>query len=76
MEEEWLSDTRKAVKLGGALGVQINPQIVQALGIKHGSIVEFRIRNTGKVAKIIERAKRKIEKEGPKQPGEGGVSPD
>ena len=56
--EEWLSDTRRVVIVGGkGLGVNIKKDIVDALELKQGSLVEIRIRNTGKFAEPDARKK-------------------
>lgn len=49
-EQNWLSDTRKVVKSGGGcLAININKNVCEALGLKVGSLIEVKIRNTGTV---------------------------
>lgn len=57
--ESWLGDTRRVIVIGGtaALGVQIKKDIVDALEIKKGSLVEVKIRNTGKIVQPDSRRK-------------------
>ena len=58
--ESVLGDTRRVIVIGGtsALGVQIKKDIVDALGLSKGSLVEIKIRNTGKMAQPDTRKKR------------------
>ena len=58
--ESMLGDTRRVIVIGGtsALGVQIKKDIVDALGLKKGSLVEIKVRNTGKMAQPDTRKKR------------------
>ncbi len=59
METEWLSDTRRVIVVGGTgLGIHLKKDITAALEIKQGSLVEVRIRNTGKMAEPDTRKKK------------------
>lgn len=55
--ENWLGDTRRVVIMGKALGIQIKKDIADALEIQKGSLVEIKIRNTGKIAQPDTRKK-------------------
>ncbi len=58
--ESFLGDTRRVIVIGGtsALGVLIKKDLVDALEITKGSLVEIKIRNTGKMAQPDTRRKK------------------
>ena len=51
----WLGDTRRVVKVGDGLCVNIKKDIQHSLGIVQGTIIQFKVRNTGKMAEKINR---------------------
>lgn len=56
----------------GCLGIPVNKEVRKSLDLKHGSIVETTIRNTGKMADIKRRKYKDADKvlvSGPLHPG-------
>ena len=69
--EKWLTDTRRVVRVGlNSLAVNIKKDIADALDIKKGSLVEVKIRNTGKTVEPDIRQKKKETPETPEIPNE------
>ena len=75
--ESWLSDTRRVSSYGNTqIGVMIRREIAEALGITKGSLVEIKVRNTGKMARAVREDLKKtmrVAEETVKQIGAKGV---
>lgn len=61
MEKDiWLSDTRRVCVTGAnTFNIHIKQDIAKALELKQGSLIEFRIRNTGKILEVFKRREKK-----------------
>ena len=59
--ETWLSDTKRVIRIGTALGVIIKSDICKALGMKVGSLIEIKVKNTGQVLEPMSRGPNKKE---------------
>lgn len=59
--ETWLSDSKRIISIGTALGVIIKADICKALGIQKGSLIEIKVRNTGQILEPLTRGPKKQE---------------
>jgi len=49
MKQEWVTDTRKVVKVGqDSLAINIRKDLANVMGIAVGSLIEVKMKNTGR----------------------------
>ena len=49
MKQEWVTDTRKVVKVGkDSLSINIRKDLAEAMGVAVGSLIEVKMKNTGR----------------------------
>ena len=59
--ENWLSDSKRVIKIGTALGLILKADICNALGIVPGSLIEIKVKNTGQILEPMNRGPKKKE---------------
>jgi len=54
MKQEWVTDTRKVVRVGqDSLAINIRKDLAHAMGITVGSLVEVKMKNTGRSIEVV-----------------------
>ena len=54
MKQEWVTDTRKVVRVGqDSLAINIRKDLAHAMGVAVGSLVEVKMKNTGRSIEAV-----------------------